>query len=110
MATIDQDVIDALIAMGAPPDVIESTQTQASGETDTDCEIWPENEEAFMLFNSLATQWRISFTGSFIGLNYPSIESSMNMLGTKKKRKAELFNDIKIMERAALPILNRKKD
>ncbi|SFM92942.1 DUF1799 domain-containing protein [Nitrosomonas communis] len=98
------------MAMGASPDVIESTKKQASGETDIDCEIWPENEEVFMLFNSLSTQWRISFSGSFIGINYPSIESSMNMLGTKKKRRAELFNDIKTMERAALPILNRKKD
>lgn len=34
----------------------------------------------------------------------------MNLLGTKKKRRAELFNDMRIMERAALEILNRKRD
>lgn len=103
-------MIDALLAMGAPPDVIEATQKQASGETENDCEVWAENETVFRVFLALRRSWQIDgMSGRCYGLDRPAIESTLNMMGIKRKHQPEMLALLMIMEDAALPILNKKK-
>ena len=40
------------------------------------------------------------------GLDYPAAESTLRMMG-KWKKAAEIFDGLRIMESAALPILNK---
>lgn len=94
---------------GAPVEIIESYREKLKLEQDSGCEIWQENLESFSVFQALTTQWRISDMGYFFGLNYPAVESVLNMMGFNRKRKAEIFEDIRIMENAALEVLNKEK-
>lgn len=103
-------MLDGLIAMNAPPDVIDRAKARFTGQDSQDCEIWPENLQAYELFEMLATQWRITDAGFYIGIDYPSVQASMAMIGIKAKQRSTLFEDIRTMERAALQVLNRKKD
>jgi len=67
--------------------------------------VWPENEEAFSLFEQMQTQWRVGFSGP-IGLDYNVLFSLMKL----KNMSIDLLDDIRIMEDAALTEIHRKKD
>lgn len=94
---------------GAPVEIIESYREKLKLEQDSGCEIWQENLESFSVFQALTTQWRISDMGYFFGLSYPAVESVLNMMGFNRKRNMEIFEDIRIMENAALEVLNKDK-
>ena len=102
-------MIDGLIAANAPAEVIEAARRNFGGDEIDDCEVWEENWESVMLYLSLETQWVISPIGRPVGINYPSIESAMNMASIKKKRRALLFDDVRLMESVALSIFSEKK-
>lgn len=68
----------------------------------------PENEIAVDLFQRLASQWNWSSGGGCMGLNYQSIDFLFRLKGTKGRRR--VFDDIQIMEFAALKVFNEKKD
>lgn len=71
--------------------------------------VYPENWTAVMVFVRLRRCWRIDrFAGVCDGLDRPAIESTLKMLGIKKKDRPEILAKLEIMEDAALPILNRK--
>ncbi|MBX3447508.1 MAG: DUF1799 domain-containing protein [Parvibaculaceae bacterium] len=68
-----------------------------------------ENVEALMLFLKFRTQWRFEPVGSrliWIGLDYDAVASTIRMVVTGKKRRRELFEAMREMEGAALPVLN----
>lgn len=76
-------------------------------------EIWPENEEAFLIFCALQTQWhRISGLGGTArtGLMYSEARLEMRERGLKPARRNELMDDLRVMERAALETWNSDKD
>lgn len=70
----------------------------------------PENLEPFGLFMSLQTQWRWIASGMGkavrVGLSYPSVESTLRMMRIRGARVAEVFADIRAMERSALEAWN----
>lgn len=59
------------------------------------------------MYLRLMTQWNCS-QGSFIGLNYQSLDFMLNLYPSTDK--LSLVEDIQIMERAALGILNKRGD
>lgn len=62
-----------------------------------------------MVFVRLRNCWRVDrFAGVCDGLDRPAIESTMRMLGVKKRERPEMLEKLMIMEDAALLILNRK--
>lgn len=73
-----------------------------------DFEVWPENWDALELFLRLQTQWKTGAMGGIFGLDYAGLEAVMRMLGIEQKE--EMFAKIQVMEFAALPVLNKKKD
>lgn len=85
------------------PSEIEVVVSSATSEEEH-FEVWPENWEAAQLFLRLSSQWRYGAMGGVIGLNYPSMESLMRMLRVKDK--AAMVDDLQVMERAALEVLN----
>ncbi|MBY0499293.1 MAG: DUF1799 domain-containing protein [Nitrosomonas sp.] len=80
-----------------------------SGQDSDDCEVWQENWESVLLFLAMGTQWSISPTGQPIGINYGSLESTMKMTSVKKKKRASLFMDVRMMESAALDVFREKQ-
>nr|DAG83662.1 MAG TPA: protein of unknown function DUF1799 [Caudoviricetes sp.] len=64
-------------------------------------EVWPENWESFWVFEALATQWRAG-PGGVMGLDYTAIPSVAEMLGVRKKHLQRIFQDLRVMEAAAL--------
>lgn len=70
--------------------------------------VWPENTETLNVFLALNRCWRIGeLNGRYLGLDRPSIESTMRMMQIPRKRHAEIFGDLRVMEHAALEVLNR---
>lgn len=63
--------------------------------------LWPENEEPFVLWLSLQTQWAVGIQGP-VGLNYQGVEACMRMRGVKPKDRQRLFSLVQMMEQAAL--------
>ncbi|AEJ02170.1 protein of unknown function DUF1799 phage-related protein [Nitrosomonas sp. Is79A3] len=106
---IDQNVIDGLIASGAPPEIIASATASFSGQTENDCDVWPDNWRSVLLFRSVGTQWQIAPSGKRIGINYQSVESLMNMQNIRKHRRGSLMNDIRFMEEIALSVFREKE-
>lgn len=79
------------------------------GEGDGAFVVWPENVETLNVFLALNRCWRIGeFNGKHLGLDRPAIESTMRLMQIPRKRQAEIFGDLRIMEHAALEVLNRE--
>ena len=60
-----------------------------------------------MVFEALSSQWRVSFAGA-TGLDYQAIPVVLNLKGIKKNQHEKIFNDIRVMERAALKLMEKK--
>lgn len=73
-----------------------------------DVEIWPDNLQAYELFNALATQWRIGMAGP-TGLDYGAVAMTMRLCGIPRSKWTELFADVRIMERAALEAMSNRE-
>jgi hypothetical protein len=64
-------------------------------------EVWPDNWPAVRLFVDLTTQWRVSM-GVRIGVDYAAIIPVMTLRGIEESKRSALFDDIRVMEAAAL--------
>lgn len=73
----------------------------------------PDNWQAFQLFQQLHTQWRLLPTmGALIyqGLEYSSVLALLDASVKERKRRAELFEQIRLLEAGALSVINDRKD
>lgn len=71
--------------------------------------LWPENEEAFVLWLGLQTQWTVGTQGA-TGLNYPGVEVCMRLRGIRRPKDRErLFGLIQVMEHACLEEWARRR-
>jgi hypothetical protein len=68
------------------------------------CDIWPENLPAFQIFADLSTQWRVGMAGP-TGLDYPAVLAVMDLHGTAPEHRRERFDELRVMERAALSVM-----
>ncbi len=74
-----------------------------------DFEIWPENAAALEFFLELSTQWRAVARAAGVviqGIGYADIEACMRLRGIRARDRAGLFLNLRIMERAALQVMN----
>jgi len=70
-------------------------------------EVWPENWPAFKLFCKLGTQWRVGPAGAS-GLDYTALLAIMARMALTDDEHDNLFDDIQVLERAALEAMNQK--
>lgn len=87
-----------LLAAGLRPEDFE----------DESCEIWQENELAVDLFSKVSTQWRVGMAGP-VGLDYGPMFSLMGRMRLTEKEYDALFNDMRVVERAALECMVQKE-
>ena len=78
----------------------------AEPEKDDDFEVWPENEEAVLLFLRVQTQWRTSMAG-VTGLDYASVVATAKLYSIEDL--PSVFEDLQVMEITAMNLLNKKE-
>ena len=67
-------------------------------------ELWPENVASVDLFLAVETQWRVGMGGA-TGLDYAGVRAAMLLRNEPPRR----FDDIQLMEREYLVIMNQKQ-
>ena len=72
-------------------------------------EIWPDCWESVFTFEALSSQWNIGFSGAS-GLLYASLPVVLEMRGIDRSEWPDIFEDIRIMESAALQIMRIKSN
>ncbi|MFS8973857.1 DUF1799 domain-containing protein [Cupriavidus necator] len=83
-------------------DCVDEVRARGTAES---CQVHADNWESLQLFLTLQTQWRqvAGMAGCVrIGLDYAAIETPLRLYEIKRKRRAALFNDLRVMEAAAL--------
>ncbi|WP_395008639.1 DUF1799 domain-containing protein [Undibacterium sp.] len=110
---MDKSAIASLKASGAPPEVIEAARNKSKPVDDV-CDVWEENWESLLFFLDIANHWHVVTRGldstQYLGLNYTCIESIIRTFKPVKKNKRQaLYRDLRIIELAALPVLNKQK-
>ena len=75
-------------------------------EREADFEVWPENEEAGLLFLRVQTQWRTSMAG-VTGLDYASVVATAKLYSIEDL--PSVFEDLQVMEITAMNLLNKKE-
>lgn len=79
---------------------------RAGGLTSGPIELGPEEYDAVRLFYRLGTQWRrVGMDGVRTGLDYAAVERTAAMMDLAMT--PDLFDDIGVMERAALAVFAR---
>ena len=86
--------------LGLPTDLIEEAEGYGAEE------IYPDNVDTVRIFSDISTQWRGGASG-VIGLDYNVLPMIFEMRQVKKKKRLEIFDGLKIMERAALTEMRR---
>ena len=69
-------------------------------------EVYEDNEQAFLLFTFLATQWRVGMNGK-TGLDYLVMYHKMDRMKLDEDDYSQLENDMQVMERSALEEMNK---
>lgn len=72
-----------------------------------DTEVWPDNWQTLQVFTDLMSQWNVGMNG-VIGLRYEALPLVLKMHGIKRKRQREVFDGLRVMERAAITEINKR--
>jgi hypothetical protein len=72
-------------------------------------EVWPDNWDAAVSFVALSTQWR-SGMGGATGLDYASVISYLRERCRSRKKRALLFDAIRLMEAEALDVMRESAE
>jgi len=67
-------------------------------------EIWPEHEDAVILFLRTQTQWRVG-GGGVVGLDYGVVLQVMDLYAVEERRQA--LEDLQVMEARAKELINK---
>lgn len=71
--------------------------------------VWPDNQQAVVLFIEIETQWRSGPAGAY-GLDYNVLFQKLDRMNLTAERYARLEQDIKVLECAALDAMHAKGD
>lgn len=91
----------ALDAFGAvDPHAHEFVSRHKTG-SHGDVDLWPENHDAWQLFECMQTQWRTA-NGVVIGLDYGPLSWVCPRVGIEPQNERRVFQDLRVMEDEAL--------
>lgn len=60
------------------------------------------------MFIACATQWRVGMSGP-TGLDYSAVQSVFRIMGVLRSDWPQVFDDLRIMEDAALEVMRKEK-
>jgi len=70
-------------------------------EANPPTEVWPDNVLSFNTFVAMSTQWRTGMAGP-TGLDYGALPDVLRLTQVPRREWAQIFDDIRTMEDAAL--------
>lgn len=70
--------------------------------------VWPDNLLAVNTFVAMSTQWRVGAMGA-TGLDYNALPAVMRMIGVPVQDRADVFEDVRTLEDAALTLMRDSK-
>lgn len=71
--------------------------------------VLPENWDCVEVFCSLGSRWQVDgMTGKFYGFARGDIVSTFELMQIKPDRYLQIFEDLQVMERETLKVLNRE--
>lgn len=105
------DVAADLRAQGIPEEALATLPEPSDPDCDV-CEVWEDNWPAVLAFLACQTQWRREFAGMsgvlvWQGLDYPALISVIRLHGHRGQSALAIFEQVQVMEGAALAILNK---
>ncbi|NYT38869.1 hypothetical protein ERD78_18870 [Allopusillimonas soli] len=107
----DDTVLAALLAAGAPPEVIAAARGAQRHEQTEHFEVWPENWQSVELFLDLATSWTWLSGGltvpARLGLPATQVQAAIRMLGLRGSNRTQAYRDVRTMESAVLEELSK---
>lgn len=68
-------------------------------------EVWPDVWPALRVFEAMRTQWRA--VGKPYGLDYNALPPVFRYLGIPRKDQPQMFDDLRVMEDAALAEIHK---
>ena len=71
--------------------------------------VWPDCWASFECFAAMRTQWRTGMAGA-TGLDYVAIDPVMRLKKIPRSERINTFEDIRVMEMAALEVMQSKRD
>lgn len=96
---------------GAPTDeelaALGLTRDDIASGDDAIVWIYADAAQAVELFGAMGTQWRMGFGGP-VGLDYAALPAVMDMHGIQTDDRRPIFDDIRVMERAALEVMHER--
>lgn len=105
----DESILQAMQAMGAPPEDIEATRARIASTAPPAPEqpetfgVWPENWPTVLAFVALGTQWYYAGMHSQrTGMRYPSMWAYLDRHIRNPRRRKAMEADLRLMESAAL--------
>ncbi|AVG17775.1 hypothetical protein CFN79_18945 [Chromobacterium vaccinii] len=78
----------------------------AGGEADV--EVWPDCVPALELASACRSQLLVAPMGGMLGLRYESVEAAMNMRGVPQEQRAELLQDLQVIEMAMVQAMGER--
>lgn len=72
-------------------------------------DVWSDNWQAFLTFDSMSTQWRSSGMGA-TGLDYNVLPLVSKSVGVKKKDLPYILQDIRVLESEALKVMFEQRE
>ena len=81
----------------------------SSSDVDDAFEVWPDNWQAFLVMDSMGTQWRTGACGA-TGLDYGVLPKVMTLVGVPAKDHPGVFQDIRVMESEAIAVMAEARD
>lgn len=90
-------------------DDLEGTGLTPEDYETEDAEVWPENWQAWCLFDAMRTQWRTrGMEGRPYGLDYGVLFRLMDEDGLAGRDWRDTLDDIRVMESAALEEMRKQ--
>ena len=103
-------MIDQLKQAQAPDEVIQAALKRIA-PADEHCEVWEENWQTVQVFLFLESQWNVvvGAAGRMLwqGIKYPCVALAMRRYKVPPGERDRMWDDIRIMERAAREVLNK---
>lgn len=73
-----------------------------------DVEVWPDCVPALELALACRSQLLVAPMGGALGLRYEGVEAVMNMRGVPQEQRAELLQDLQVIEMAMVDVMARR--
>lgn len=70
-------------------------------------EVWLDNWQTMQVFADLLSQWNVGMSG-VIGLRYEALPLVMEMHRIKPEDRRDIFDGLRVMERAAITEINKR--